>query len=132
MLLLFLSLDPLLSAAVSPSSYVGADIVPYNSFTLVCNASKPSEVIPELELLWYNNQTQLLDSNIGVSISEEGSGGTQKSSALSVSSASSSSSGTYLCIAKITVDESSTIEAMATAVIVIKGKPRIHCLDIDL
>ena len=115
--------DPTITTVVTPSSYSGLDVDPFNSFTLICTARKPSSIVPALDLSWYHNEMQLDNSIIGISIlEEEGSGGAERSSMLMVSSATTTNSGVYTCIASVSVPESNTVTSNQSATVTIRGQ----------
>ena len=118
----FICTDPTLNVTVMPLSISSVDAEPYNTFTLTCMATKPSSVIPTLDLSWYHNEMQLDNSIVGTSITEdETGGGAEKLTTLTVTSASSISSGLYSCVATVSVPESSTVTSNQTAVVTIRG-----------
>lgn len=104
-----------------PSSYTGADIAPYNTFGITCNATKPVEVTPALELAWYHNGTQLDNSFAGVLISEI-ERNAEVSSELSIVGASAVASGSYVCSVIIAVPESNMVQETQESVVTIRGK----------
>ncbi len=114
--------DPAITAAVSPLLYSGLDVDPFNIFTVMCTARKPSSIIPALDLSWYHNEMQLDNSIAGIFIlEEEVSGGAERSSTLTVSSATTASSGVYTCIASVSVPESNTVMSNQSATVTIRG-----------
>lgn len=103
--------------------YSGLDADPFNTFTLMCTARKPSSIVPALDLSWYHNEMQLDNSITGVSIlEEEASGGAERSSTLIVDSATTASSGVYICTASISVPESNTVTSNQSATVTIRGQ----------
>ena len=115
--------DPLITTTVSPLLYSGLDVDPFNTFTLVCMARKPGSILPALDLSWYHNEMQLDNSIAGISISvEEVSRGAEKSSTLTVNSATTVSSGVYTCIASVSVPESNTVMSNQSATVTIRGQ----------
>ena len=103
-------------------SYTGLDVVPFNTFTLTCTAIKPSSIVPALDLSWYHNEIQLDNSIAGISILEEEAGsGAERSSILTVNSATTASSGVYTCIASVSVPESNTVTSNQSATVTIRG-----------
>ena len=102
--------------------FAGKDIDPFNTFTLHCTASKPSNIIPSLQVSWYHNDLQLDNSVQGVDISEEEvNNGVEKTSALTVSSARALNSGAYKCRVAISIPESDEVAADQTAIVSITG-----------
>ncbi len=115
----------MLFVSVLPSAFVGADTIPYNGFGFVCNASKPDALTSDLEILWYHNGTELTSGDATVTITvEDTDGGVQKISELQKCCATVASSGTYDCIARITVTTTTVVEAMASSTVEIKGERR--------
>ena len=102
--------------------YSGIDVAPSNTFTLTCMANKPSNISPSLELFWYHDE-ELLDSNLPkISIyEEEVMGGVEKSSVLTITSASSINSGDYMCVAVIDIPESNQVTSNHSAIVTIQG-----------
>ena len=114
--------DPVLTTSVTPAMYSGKDIHPFNSFSLSCTARKPASIIPSLQLSWYHDGTQLDDSVSSISIREENAnGGSEKTSVLSITSASILNSGVYTCSAEVSIPDSNTVRANQTATITITG-----------
>ena len=121
--LLFIYTDPVLNATVTPSFYSGKDISPFNTFSLNCTAAKPSNVIPPLQLSWYRDEVQVDDSISGITVIEdEISGGAEKYSVLTVTSARTFHSGLYTCSATVSIPDSNAVIANQTAIITITGK----------
>lgn len=86
-------------------------------------AGKPTSVTPTLDVSWYHNEMQLDNSIVGLSIIEdEVSGGAQKTSTLTVTSATTISSGDYSCIASVSIPESNTVTSNQSASVTIRGK----------
>ena len=114
--------DPTLNTNITPSVYSGIDVAPSNTFTLTCMANKPSNISPSLELFWYHDE-ELLDSNLPrISIyEEEVMGGVEKSSVLTITSASSINSGDYMCVAVIDIPESNRVTSNHSAIVTIQG-----------
>ena len=120
--ILLLVTDPILNVTVTPSSYSGLDVDPFNTFTLMCIATKPSSITPALDISWYHNEMQLDNSIPGISIlEEEFSGGAERSSTLIVTSARTISSGVYACIASVSVPESNTVTGDQNVTVTIRG-----------
>ena len=104
--------------SVSPLVFTGVEAgcpysEPYDNFTLVCSARKPALVIPQLEVTWLHNGT-LQGGNVTM-----GEGGLQTNT-LHVSSASVSDSGTYQCIARISIPDSPEVNITKTSTVTIK------------
>ena len=118
----FFVTDPTLTATITPSSYSGLDVDPFNTFSLMCTARKPSSITPALGLTWYHNEMQLDNSVAGISIlEEEVSGGAERSSTLTVTSAHTISSGVYTCISSVGIPESNTVTSNQSAAVTIRG-----------
>ena len=114
--------DPVLNVTVDPSSYSGLDVDPFNTFTLMCSAVKPSSVTPSLDISWYHDGMQLDSTVAGISITEvEANGGAEISSTLTVTSARSLNSGEYLCLASVSVPESTMVTTNQSATANIRG-----------
>ena len=111
---------------MTPSVYSGIDVAPSNTFTLTCTASKPGSISPSLELFWYHNKELLDSSRPEVSIYEqEMMRGVEKSSVLTITSASSIDSGDYTCVAMIDIPESNRVTSNQSATITIQGSNMI-------
>ena len=108
-----------MTVIVTPTSFIGRDFPPYNNFILTCVASKPSNVLPALVIVWYFNGKQL-NNSLDVSISELDMNN-QKSSMLSVNSADVNTSGSYKCIASISPPESQLVHDTEEITVLIKG-----------
>lgn len=114
--------DPIMSITVTPSVYSGIDVDPSNTFTLTCTANKPSGVSPSMELYWYHNEDVLDNSRPEISIREqEVMGGMEKSSVLTIVSASTITSGDYTCVAVIDIPESNRVTSNQSASVTIQG-----------
>ncbi len=114
--------DPTLTIMVTPTEYSGKDISPFNTFSLSCTATKPENIVPSLQLNWYHNGVQMDDSVSGVTIQEEEvNGGVEKSSELTVTSASVLSSGMYTCSAIVSIPDSTPVMSNQTATVTITG-----------
>ena len=112
---------------MTPSVYSGIDVAPSNTFTLTCTASKPSSISPSIELFWYHNEELLDSSHPEISIHEqEMMGGVEKSSVLTITSASSIDSGDYMCVAVIDIPESNRVTSNQSATITIQGSNNNH------
>ena len=118
----FFNKEPVLNVTIVPSSYSGVDVDPFNTFTLLCTARKPTTITPSLDLSWYHNEVQLDNSVAGVSITEEeSSSGAQKSSMLTVTSANAVNSGVYMCSASVSIPESNTVTSNQSSCVTIRG-----------
>ena len=85
-----------------------SDSNPYNSFTLNCSASKPALVLPELEVFWLHNGT-LLHSNNSIVYNATDENTVYKLNVLSFPTSVPEDSGTYQCVARLIVPDSSNI-----------------------
>ncbi len=102
--------------------YSGKDIHPFNNFNLSCTATKPSRIIPSLQLNWYHDGTELDDSVSGITILEQdANNGMQKSSVVTVTSARVFNSGMYTCSAAVSIPESNTVMMSQVASATITG-----------
>jgi hypothetical protein len=112
-----------MNATVTPSVYSGIDIAPSNTFTLTCTANKPSNISPSLELFWYHDEELLDSSHPKISIYEREvmMGGVEKSSVLTITSASNINSGDYICVAVIDIPESNRVTSNHSATVTIQG-----------
>lgn len=114
--------DPTLSTTVAPSVYSGIDVAPSNTFTLTCTANKPSGVSPSIELYWYHDEELLDNSRSEIFIHEQVvMGGMEKSSVLTITSASTINSGDYTCVAVIEIPESNRVTSNQSASVTIQG-----------
>ena len=89
------------------------DSEPYDNFTLVCSARKPALVISQLEVTWLHDG--ILH---GGNVTMDGRG--LQTNTLHVSSASVSDSGTYQCIAKISILDSPEVNITGSSTVTIK------------
>ena len=111
-----------MNVTLVPSSYSGLDVDPFNTFSLLCSAMKPSSVTPSLDVSWYHSGMQLDSTIVGISITEEeGSGGAEISNTLTVTSARTVNSGEYLCVASISIPDSNTVTSNQSATVDIRG-----------
>ena len=107
----------------SPDSFVGyetpcSDSSLYSKFILTCTAGKPQQVIPELEVIWQHNGTEI-SNNIQTSVLNNV---TYKTNTLIFTKFVPEDSGNYTCIARIVIPESTTIQSSKESLITIKGK----------
>ena len=120
-LFLFLT-DPVIGDfATRPDSFLGlekscCDTDPYNNFTQVCTASKPALVIPTLEVIWLHNGTVCQ----GVVTFQNND--TYVTNTLTFPTHFGNDSGTYTCIAKLTIPESSDISLTENSTIILRRK----------
>ena len=121
------TIDPTLSITVTPSLFSGIDVAPSNTFTLTCNANKPSSVSLSTELNWYHDGMLLDRSRPGTFIHEqEVEGGVEKSSVLTIISARTIDSGDYICVAEIDIPESNRVTNNQSATVTIQGTSTQH------
>lgn len=116
--------DPTLTASVTPTIYSGKDIYPFNSFTLQCTASKPSNIIPSLQLSWHHHGTQLdnsISNTNNIIFEEEVNDGMGKRSHLSINNARVLNSGSYICMVTVSVPESDDVTTQQAATVTITG-----------
>ena len=104
-----------------PDSFLGLetscpDSDPYDNFTLVCTASKPALVIPTLEVIWLHNGT----AHQGVVTTQNDN--TYVMNTLSFPKSIVNDSGTYTCIAKLTIPESPDISLSENSTITLRCK----------
>lgn len=118
---IFLLIDPVILTTISPQSFNGKDIKPFNSFSLICKASKPARVVPLLQITWFRNDIPLDTSDFQVIIGEE-LNMTEVFSTISTNSARTRDSGSYTCAASVLISDSSILLKNTTANIVISGK----------
>ena len=91
------------------------DSVLYENFTLVCSARKPALVIPQLEVTWLHGT--VLEGNV---LSMEG--GAIMVNTLQFINGSVSHSGTYWCIARLLIPDSTEVNIMGSSTVTIKCK----------
>ena len=107
----------------SPDSFLGLetscpDSNPYN-FTLTCTATKPTIVIPDLILTWAHNGTMETDTVVTTGTDTAV---TTVTNALSFPNITASDSGTYRCVARIDIPDSTTIMTSEESTAVLKRK----------
>ena len=118
----FLLIDPVIrNFTASSNSFLGLetscpDSDPYDSFTLVCTARKQALVIPTLEVIWVHNGTV----HQGVVITQNND--TYVVNTLSFPTSFANNSGTYTCIAKLTIPESPDISLTENSTITLRRK----------
>ena len=120
--MLVLSTDPAVDVHLAPTSYTGADVEPYNSFTLTCVATKSSGVSPELDITWLQAGLQVDNSTTGVTIVEEEVSGERKTSVIYIAQATSLKSGIYGCVVVLSIPESSAVQQVRNSTVVIRGE----------
>ena len=120
---LIFSTDPTVDVHLAPTSYIGADVEPYNSFTLTCIASKPSGISPSLDITWLQTGLQVDNSTNGVRIAEEeGVSSEQKTSILSITQATSLKSGNYSCVVILSIPDSNPVQSVRNSTVTIRGE----------
>ena len=120
---LIFSTDPTVDVNLAPTSYIGADVEPYNSFTLTCIASKPSGISPSLDITWLQTGLQVDNSTNGVRIAEEeGVSSEQKTSILSITQATSLKSGNYSCVVILSIPDSNPVQSVRNSTVTIRGE----------
>lgn len=113
--------DPILSASVAPTEFTGKDFHPFNAFDLTCTATKPSSIIPALEVNWFRDGVPLDDSIMGIRIFEEARSSVEATSTITVSSARVVDSGLYTCNVMVNIPESRALSFNQTANVMING-----------
>ena len=123
---LFLSLpDPMIrNFSASPDSFLGLetscpDSDPYDDFTLTCTATKPTIVIPNLVLTWTHDST--METGTVVTTGNDTTV-TTVTNTLSFPNTTASDSGTYRCVARIDIPDSTTIMTSEESTTVLKCK----------
>ena len=102
-----------------PDSFLGLETScpasdPYDNFALVCTASKPSLVIPALEVIWLHNGTVrqgVVTTNNDI-----------MTNTLNVTTSKTSDSGSYTCQAILVIPDSNNITTSETSTVTIKRK----------
>ena len=89
----------------------------HDNFTLVCTARKPVVVIPELEVFWLHNNTEI-EGNVTAM-----DGGSFKTNTLYVRDAATNDSGSYECVARIRIPDSPEVNMTESSEITITGEP---------
>ena len=106
---------------VDPDYFAGKDIEPFNSINLVCSATKPAAVVPQVQVSWSRDGVPLDNSVPGVAVRQETINSSVVSSTLSIDTARVVDSGMYTCDASINIPDSETISTNDTANVVILG-----------
>ena len=120
--LLYFLIDPVIGDfAAMPDSFLGLetscpDSDPYDNFTLVCTASKPSLVIPALEVIWLHNG--IVRQRVVTTQNDD----TYVTNTLSFPTSIANNSGTYTCIAKLTIPESPEISLTENSTAILRCK----------
>ena len=119
--LFYFLIDPVIGDfAAIPDSFLGLetscpDSDPYDNFTLVCTASKQSLVIPALEVIWLHNGT--VRQRVTTQNDD-----TYVTNTLSFLTSFANDSGTYTCIAKLTIPESPDISLTENSTAILRCK----------
>ena len=123
---LFLSLpDPVIgNFSASPDSFLGLetscpDADPYDDFILTCTATKPTIVLPDLVLTWMRNGTQI---NGKVVTTGNDTAVTTVTNTLSFPTTMGFDTGTYRCVARIDIPDSTTIMTSEESTAVLRCK----------
>ena len=120
--LLYFLIDPVIRNFIAmPDSFLGLETScpasdPYDSFTLVCTASKPSLVIPVLEVTWKHNGT--VRQGVVTTDNDD----TFVTNTLILPTSFANDSGTYSCIAKLTIPESPDISLTENSTAILRRK----------
>ena len=115
-------IEPVIADFIAmPNSFLGLetscpDSDPYDNFTLVCTASKPAQVIPMLEVIWLHNGT--VYQGVITTLNDD----TYVMNTLSFPTSIVNDSGTYTCIAKVTIPESPDISLTENSTITLRRK----------
>ena len=113
-------LDPEIVLQVTPSEIVGLEAscpesMAYRNITVVCTATKPLQVVPELSIGWtFNGVSQNTE---GVSLRS----GSTKTRVLTLTEIDSSRAGSYMCTASISPPESPTVTESRSSTVYYRG-----------
>ena len=110
--------------SASPDSFLGLetscpDADPYDNFTLTCTATKPIIVIPDLVLTWTHDGT--METGTVVTIGTD-TAVTTVTNTLSFPTTTASDTGTYRCVARINIPDSTTIMTSEESTAVLRCK----------
>ena len=110
--------------SASPDSFLGLetscpDSDRYDDFTLICTATKPTIVIPDLVLTWTHNGTMETGT---VDTTGTDTAVTTVTNILSFPNTTASDSGTYRCVARIDIPDSTAIMTSEESTAVLKCK----------
>ena len=89
------------------------DSDPYDNFTLTCTASKPALVLPDLEVIWYHN---------GTVRNRVQNGNTYITNTINFPTSFANDSGTYTCVARLVIPDSTNITQTANTTITLRRK----------
>ena len=110
--------------SASPDSFLGLetscpDSDPYDNFTLTCTATKPTIVIPDLVLTWTHNGTTETGTVVTTGTDTAV---TTVTNTLSFPTTTASDTGTYRCVARINIPDSTTITTSEESTTVLRRK----------
>ena len=88
----------------------------FDNVTLICNVSKPEEVIPSLTVTW------LHDGTVRPGVIQVLTGGATVTHTLRFDSSVADDSGNYTCVAELVIPESTTIMQNATVEIIFRSE----------
>ena len=117
--------DPMIgNFSASPDSFLGLetscpDSDPYDNFTLTCTATKPTIVIPNLVLTWTHDGT--METGTVVTTGTD-TAVTTVTNTLSFPTTTASDTGTYRCVARINIPDSTTIMTSEESTAVLRRK----------
>ena len=117
--------DPMIrNFSASPDSFLGLetscpDSDPYDNFTLTCTTTKPTIVIPDLVLTWTHNGT--METGTVVTTGTD-TAVTTVTNTLSFPTTTASDTGTYRCVARINIPDSTTIMTSEESTAVLRRK----------
>ena len=98
----------------------------FDDVTLICNVSKPEEVIPQLNVTW------LHDGTVRPGVIQVLNGGTTVTHTLRFNSSVADDSGNYTCVAELVIPESTTITQSASIEVIFRSKYKIGFAIYDL
>ena len=113
----FLFIDPVIgNFTTTPDRILKTYCPDLDNFTLVCTASKPALVIPNLEVIWLHNGTErqgvVTYNNVD----------TYVINTLSFPKTFANDSGTYSCHAKLSIPDSSDISLIKNITVTLRCK----------
>ena len=88
----------------------------FDSVTLVCNVSKPEEVIPELTVIWLHDGT-LCSEDMQVL-----NGGVTVTNTLRIDPSVADDSGNYTCVAMLVIPESANVTQSIIIEVIFKSE----------